>query len=262
MKVVLLCQEEPVFLGPFLRDVIEVRPDGIAAVIVAGRRGAGEKRSSLRALLESLRIFWLVFEPHAFFDALWRQVRFSVLGAQDPNSVEGLARTRNIPVFSIDGKRAADVLSIVQALHPDVVFNQTEILLTREVLETPRIGFVNRHASLLPAHRGRLGSFWAHAAVPPSYGVTIHLVDEGIDTGAVLAQWVASDVDPRWTFPRILRHLNGYAPTLFWKAMDGLAGGEGGTPQPTHGTSPAKRFPTLSEARRYREVLSARRSQP
>jgi len=45
VRLAVLCQEEPVFLGPFLRGVIAAHPERIAAVFLAGRRSAGRVRT-------------------------------------------------------------------------------------------------------------------------------------------------------------------------------------------------------------------------
>lgn len=259
MKVGILCQEEPVFLGPFLRDVMRQRPGSVVGVIIAGRRSAGERQRTIAERLESLRIFRLMFEPADFLRSLALRARFRVLGRRDPRSVEGLARRLDIPVRSLPEPDAEAVAAAVAGLGADVVLNQSEILLDTRILSIPRHGFLNRHATLLPAHRGRLGSFRAHADDAPRYGVTIHLVDEGIDTGGIVEQWEASDVDPEWPFPRVLRHLNDRAPTLFWNAVDRLARGEPPRPNPPDGQG-AHRFPTLDEARAYRETLARRRA--
>lgn len=259
MRVGILCQEEPVFLGPFLRGVIRERPDSVAGVIVAGRRSAGERRSTLRQRLESLLIFWLIFEPVDFLRSLGLRARHSLLGRRDPRSVEGLARRLGIPVRRLPAPDRAAVSAAVAGLEADLVLNQSEILLDGDVLSLPPHGFLNRHATLLPAHRGRLGSFRAHAEPSPRYGLTIHLVDEGIDTGDIVEQWEAADVDPTWPFPRVLRHLNDRAPALFWSAVDRLERGEPTRPQPAGG-EPPHRFPTLTEAKHYRAALARRRT--
>jgi hypothetical protein len=259
MRVAILCQEEPVFLGPFVRDVIRLRPGAVCAVVVAGSRSAGERRGSPRARLEALRTFWLVFELRGLIDAAWRRARHAFLGPHDPASVEGLARSLGIPAQRTAARASAQLRPVIERLGADVVLNQSEILLKPDVLGIPRFGFVNRHGSLLPAHRGRMASFWAHAAEPPSYGVTIHLVDEGIDTGPILARWEAAGVDPAWPFPRVLRHLNRRAPALFWQALDDLEQGRPPTPQPEAPSDPPHQFPSLVEARAYRAALAARR---
>lgn len=260
MKIAILCQEEPVFLAPFLQGVIRHRPASVAALIVAGRRSAGERSGSLAERLQALRIFWLLLEPRGFLEAVWRRVRARMLGTRGPDSIEGFARAHGIPVRRIQARGGPEVKAALQLLDVDVVLNQSEILLGADLLEIPRLGFVNRHGSLLPAHRGRLASFRAHAADPPSYGVTIHMVDEGIDTGDVLVRWEAAYVDPCWPFPRVLRHLNERAPALFWSAVDDMAQGARPSPQVDSAGSPPRRFPTLEEARAYRTLLSARRA--
>jgi methionyl-tRNA formyltransferase len=259
MKIGILCQEEPVFLNPFLQDVIRQRPGSVVGVIIAGTRSAGEQRRTLAERLESLRIFWLIFEPADFLRSVVLRARFRVLGRRDPRSVEGLARKLEIPVSSLPQSEREAVATAVARLDADLILNQSEILLDPRILSIPRRGFLNRHATLLPAHRGRLGSFRAHADATPRYGVTIHLVDEGVDTGPIVEQWEASDVDPEWPFPRVLRHLNGRAPALFWSAVDRLARGE---PPRSNLLDDRRshRFPTLDEARAYRATLARRRA--
>lgn len=55
------------------------------------------------------------------------------------------------------------------------------------LLELPTHGFVNTHPSLLPYNRGKHYNFWALVERAP-FGVTLHKVDAGIDTGAIIAQ--------------------------------------------------------------------------
>lgn len=51
----------------------------------------------------------------------------------------------------------------------------------------PKNGFVNTHPSLLPYNRGKHYNFWSLVDDTP-FGVTLHLIDEGIDTGPILTQ--------------------------------------------------------------------------
>jgi methionyl-tRNA formyltransferase len=60
-------------------------------------------------------------------------------------------------------------------------------LLKPRVLDMPRLGFINTHPSLLPHNRGQHYNLWALVEQAP-YGVTLHRVDAGIDTGDILAQ--------------------------------------------------------------------------
>lgn len=53
--------------------------------------------------------------------------------------------------------------------------------------EIPRLGFINTHPSLLPHNRGKHYNFWSIVEEAP-FGVTLHWVDDGVDTGDIVAQ--------------------------------------------------------------------------
>jgi len=258
MRLAILCQEEPVFLGPFLRSVISLYPGRVVAVFIAGRRSAGESAGTVGERCRSLRILWNIMEPSGFFSALALRFRARLLGRRDPLSVEGLARRLGIPVHRVADPNSPSFHQLLRQLAPDAVLNQSERLLKREVLSIPRIGFINRHASLLPEFRGRMACFRSHAAESPRYGVTIHIVDEGVDTGPILLQREFADVDPRWPYPRVMRQLCKAAPELLWDSV-ALLEREDFSPrtQPTEGRNYA--FPTLEEALQYRAQLAVRR---
>lgn len=55
------------------------------------------------------------------------------------------------------------------------------------LIALPRLGFINTHPSLLPYNRGKHYNFWAIVEQAP-FGVTLHKVEEGIDTGPIIAQ--------------------------------------------------------------------------
>ena len=60
-------------------------------------------------------------------------------------------------------------------------------ILKKEVIESSRAPIVNLHISYLPWNRGAHPNFWSFYECTPS-GVSIHLVDEGVDTGAIIYQ--------------------------------------------------------------------------
>lgn len=60
-------------------------------------------------------------------------------------------------------------------------------ILKSPLINAPRLGFFNTHPSLLPHNRGKHYNFWALVEQAP-FGVTIHRVDSGVDTGDIVAQ--------------------------------------------------------------------------
>jgi methionyl-tRNA formyltransferase len=63
-------------------------------------------------------------------------------------------------------------------------------ILPRDVLDGPRLGCVNVHASLLPKYRGAAPITWAVVNGETETGITLMLLDEGMDTGKMLAKFV------------------------------------------------------------------------
>jgi len=104
-----------------------------------------------------------------------------------PTPVKVEAQRFGIPVFEFERISSPDSLEYLSALQPDFVvvaaFGQ---ILPQSVLELPRFGCVNLHASLLPRHRGPSPISQAILASDTITGVTTMLMDEGIDTGDIL----------------------------------------------------------------------------
>ena len=82
-----------------------------------------------------------------------------------------------------------EAVRLLQDARPDaVVVNGTRII-SRRVLSSTAVPFVNTHMGITPKYRGVHGGYWALTqGDAENCGVTVHLVDEGIDTGGVLYQ--------------------------------------------------------------------------
>ena len=80
-------------------------------------------------------------------------------------------------------------LKELKELNPDlIVVCAYGKILPREVLEIPEHGCWNTHASLLPKYRGASPINWAIIEGEKETGITIMLMDEGLDTGPILFQ--------------------------------------------------------------------------
>ncbi len=105
------------------------------------------------------------------------------------SAVKTLATERGLAVFQPATLRAPDAHARLRALRPDVIAVAAYgLLLPREVLALPREGCINVHASLLPRWRGAAPIQRAILAGDERTGVSIMQMDEGLDTGDVLAR--------------------------------------------------------------------------
>ena len=99
------------------------------------------------------------------------------------------AEAHGIPVWQPLKVKTGDFEAQLRAVSPDVaVVAAYGRILPKGVLDAPRLGCVNVHASLLPKLRGAAPIQWAIAQGESETGVCLMQMDEGLDTGPVLAR--------------------------------------------------------------------------
>jgi methionyl-tRNA formyltransferase len=113
-----------------------------------------------------------------------------------PTAVANAARSLDLPLLEVDRIRDGEGFDALDSREPDaiVVVAYGEIL-TPDVLDIPRLGAVNVHFSLLPRWRGAAPVQRAILDGDEVTGVTVMLMDEGMDTGPILAT-VETAIDP------------------------------------------------------------------
>ena len=101
--------------------------------------------------------------------------------------VKQLAEKHGLPVFQFERVKRPEGLEQMRALEPDLVvtaaFGQ---ILSKALLDVPKMGTINVHASLLPRHRGAAPINWSIIQGEKVTGVTTMLTDVGMDTGDML----------------------------------------------------------------------------
>lgn len=101
-----------------------------------------------------------------------------------PSPVKQVALQQALPVYQPESLRSTDAQAELKALDPDLmVVAAYGLLLPRAVLDIPRYGCLNIHASLLPRWRGAAPIQRAIAAGDTETGITIMQMAEGLDTG-------------------------------------------------------------------------------
>ncbi|MBN1439557.1 MAG: methionyl-tRNA formyltransferase [Anaerolineales bacterium] len=106
-----------------------------------------------------------------------------------PPPVKALAQDLGLEIIQPEVLRSAEAMDRLRKWSPEVIvvaaFGK---ILRPELLTLPRLGCINLHASLLPRHRGAAPIPAAILAGDAETGVSLMRMDEGVDTGPVLAQ--------------------------------------------------------------------------
>lgn len=107
---------------------------------------------------------------------------------QEP-SVKIAARELGLTVMQPHNISEQSIIELLRNINPDVIvvaaYGQ---IIPKEILELPKYGCLNVHASLLPKYRGAAPIHWAIINGEEETGVTIMQMDEGLDTGDILAR--------------------------------------------------------------------------
>lgn len=160
-----------------------------------------------------------------------------------PGPVKQLALAHGIPVDQPEKLRTAEQQAMLRAAAPDVlVVAAFGIILPQAVLDIPRDGCLNIHASLLPRWRGAAPIHRAIEAGDHETGITIMQMDAGLDTGDMLLREVVP-IAPDATTGALHDTLAALGGRLIVGALEQLAHGElTPTIQPTAGVTYAHKI--------------------
>lgn len=123
-----------------------------------------------------------------------------------PSPVKEAATAMGLPIAQPSGRRGLlEAIATVGVVDVGVVV-AFGMLLRPEVLSLPRKGFVNLHFSLLPRWRGAAPVERAILAGDETTGVTLMMIDEGLDSGPVISREVTL-LDPSESSGRLLERL-------------------------------------------------------
>lgn len=162
-----------------------------------------------------------------------------------PPPVKVLAEKLGIPVYQ-PVKIRAESVETLQALSPDLcvtaAFGQ---ILSQKLLDIPKLGCINVHASLLPRHRGSAPINWAILQGDQTAGVTTMIMARGIDSGDMLFKDELT-IEEGETAGELTGRLSLLGAALLTKTMDYLV---------AHGSFDALRQPQNEASMTYDPML-------
>ncbi len=160
-----------------------------------------------------------------------------------PSPVETAARGLSLPVASPVSLRDPEVQAEFRALGADLaVVAAYGLILPRPILEAPRLGAINLHASLLPRWRGAAPIQRALLAGDTETGITIFQIEPALDSGPVLTM-ARMPITADSTAATLHDQLAGLAARMVGPAIDDLAAGRARPePQPEEGVTYAAKI--------------------
>jgi hypothetical protein len=146
-----------------------------------------------------LRLYWVLFKGAS--DRRHMRKLMEKLRNELPGDYK---RPPVYRVYSVNSRESVDLL---KRLQPDVCVLMVSQILSKAVFSVPRLGMLVYHPGLTPEYRGPHSAFWA-TLNREFWGIGWSLlrVDQGIDTGPVIAQGSAKSVDPLRESHVVMQH--------------------------------------------------------
>jgi methionyl-tRNA formyltransferase len=172
--------------------------------------------------------------------------------------VKEAALAAGVPVFQPDKIKSEEALDYFKRLAPDaVVIIAYGQIISQRLIDIPRLGWINLHASLLPKYRGAAPINWAIVNGEARTGLTTMQIDAGLDTGPMLLKY-ETEIGADETAPELTARLAENGAPLIAETLRGLENGTiSATPQ--DGSQATLAPPLKKEDGRIDWWLSARK---
>ena len=146
-----------------------------------------------------------------------------------PTPVKAAALEYGLPVYQPlslrKGEEAEEALRILRDIAPDlIVVTAYGQILPKEILELPKYGCINIHASLLPKYRGAAPINWVLLSGEKETGVTSMQMSEGLDTGDMLIK-KSTDIGENETYEELYARLSAMGGEVLAETMDAIEKG-------------------------------------
>jgi len=133
--------------------------------------------------------------------------------------------TGEIPLIKIKSTKSAETIKKIKEFNPELIFviSWSQII-PKEILDIPPLGCIGIHYSLLPERRGGAPLNWAIIDGLTKSGITLFFMDEGIDTGDIIAQ-KEFEISEEDTVKTLLDKICILAPQLIKENIDSIEKG-------------------------------------
>jgi len=187
MNIYIITQDDPFYLPIFFAKIIRQLKGEIVGVSILT-----ESKSKVR----TLRKFYQFYGPWLFCVTLACYVVYKIsdmlsfiLPVKELHSVARICKRHNVKIFETKDVNSPEFIDHLKASKVDVVVSvASPQIFSNELINIPSLGCINVHGAPLPKYRGMLPSFWMLFNAEKRGAVTVHYIDEAVDSGDIILQ--------------------------------------------------------------------------
>lgn len=252
-RIYILFADEPVFHPNMLRVIALARPGDLVGV------GAVRHRAGAEGRLAYYRKQFSFWGPKGFAVNATSVAMHALLGGaplpvalKGFHSLRAVSRAHGIPFRIVDDVNEPAFVEFLKGQELDVIVSSQGQIFRPRLLAASRLACINRHSSLLPQYGGLKPVFWAMLHGEAEVGVSVHVMEEAIDRGRVLAQ-IRVRADSGKGLYELYKDVFDVSGTAILRALDVLEG-NGSAPSMDDSSPSYFREPSASDIRRFRQL--------
>ena len=232
MNIIIFTQEDPFYVKGFFDEFLSQfkSTKDIKAIIISHPMG----KKSITKLARQMYEFYGALD----FARMGVRYGFRTLMSKRPvpkvengilpktYSVRNVADYYGIPVLAQSELNSAEFRKLIKTYDPDLFISvASPIIFKKKLIGIPRLGCINVHHAPLPKYRGMLPSFWQLYHGEKQAGITIHRIDEGIDTGDIIVQH-SLPINPKESLDELILRTKMESARLMVTVIDSFRKGE------------------------------------
>lgn len=220
MRALLITQDDPFYLPDTIRLLLEQVEDkhDMVGCILLSASPFGKNTNFFKKIVTTYK----VFGPKFFLKYATLFIANKLVPGK---SIRSLLAKHNIPIITLaDSINANSSLHKIKKLQADIFISISANEIFRQpLLEIPPKGCINLHTSKLPSYRGLMPTFWAMKNQEQEIGVSVFLVDEGIDSGPIIKQKTVNIGDKSQA--QLIQETKSVGVSLILDALDEIENG-------------------------------------
>jgi len=185
MNILLVCGKFSVLSVPFINHFKQRLPQDNLTVFILNPL-TGDK--SIIHFLRHNKLSYLSKKGFQLLNMIVRSYLYNIF-LMKPKYISESVKKWNIKCHLIDNINSKETVNLIKENETDILITyDCSQILKKEAMNAAKVASINIHSSLLPKYRGTAPIYWVLKNNEKETGVTVHFIDEGVDTGDIILQ--------------------------------------------------------------------------
>lgn len=189
MRVLVITEEDEFYLPIAIDYLLENSRESILEVVCARNPLTPNKLKAARKFYGAFGLYPVLSHGFRLAEAKFLDIFCRLKFSGRYYSVKNVCRKYNVPYSHCDNINSPHFLDHCRDLNVELIASVSPTQIFKEdLINLPKYGCINIHTAKLPKYRGLYPTYWAMACGEKTIGISIHYIEEGIDTGRIILQ--------------------------------------------------------------------------